>query len=423
MFWRRRKLPEDDEPLVPHGLIWQATEGQDSAELPPDMWDNSPNEVKPSPADPVEMRVRVSAPVEAHFQLDQTAPDRGEHSPPAKWPRVDAAEIARRAQRVDTAVSFPFRKPPVGAAVPKALESAHEQEREPARLELVPLSPSTPLRAVRAERFKNFVSRYRRLMPSLSLMLERVRRAKVFSRINDSANRSVLKATQGLQLVRQRSGPALDGVRLRWVDASRAAVTKYRTGIQGVRESLRAVDGSGPTRIWHRARTLQVRIRIPASNWRFLASTSFAGSAKATAVRVRHSLQRDSRLWASVAMGGLSALLALGVISALRHYGSGKELLPPTRQTVDAATPSPTTQPPLQPVLSREATTQKPSPASAGRRANDAAARPATSEVQKSASATSSPASKHRARHKSAEEDYVAADTYVYYGVGGKPKR
>ena len=421
MFWRRRKLPEDDEPLVPHGLIWQATEGQDSAELPPDMWDNSPNEVKPSPADPVEMPVRVSTPVEAHFQLDQTAPDRGEHSPPAKWPRVDAAEIARRAQRVDTAVSFPYRKPLVGAAVPKPIEPAYEREREPARLELVPLS--TPLRAVRAERFKNFVSRFRDLMPSLSLMLDRARRARVFSRINDSANRSVLKATQGLQLVRQRSGPALDEVKLRWVDASRAAITKYRSGIQGVRESLRAVDVSGPARLWHRARTLQVRIRIPASNWRFLASTSFVGSAKARAVRVRHSLQRDSRLWASVVMGGLSALLALGVITALRHYGSGKELLPPTRETVDAATPSPTTQPPLQPVISREATTQKPSPAAAGRRANDAAARPLTSEVQKSASASSPPAREHRARHKSAEDDYVAADTYVYYGVGGKPKR
>jgi hypothetical protein len=433
MFWRRRKLPEDSEPLVPHGLIWQATEDlgstegqgsnedQGSTELPPDMWDNSPSEVKPSPAQPVKMPARVS--LETDYQPSQTAPHPGELSPPVKWPRVDDAEIARRAQLVDTAVSFPYRKPLMGAAVPKPVESEYQPESEPARLELVSVSPTTPRRSGRAAQFKNWVSRFRDLkLPNLSLILERARRARIFARLNGSASRSVLAATEGLKLVRERSGPALDAAKLKWIDGSSGALTKSRQGIQRLRQGVRASLMSSPARIWNRARTLRVTIRIPASNWRAL--TSLAETAKAGAVRARHTLRRDSRLWASLAMGGVSALLALGMISVLRHQGSDKKLLPRPQETVDAATPSPTTQPlPSQPRISAEPTVGKPSPAVDGKPGNHSSAGLAPSVVQKDTPVSPSRAKKHRARHRTEEDDYVAADTYVYYGVGGKPGR
>ena len=430
MFWRRRKLPEDSEPLVPHGLIWQATADQDSREgqgsiegqgstgLPPDMWYDSPSEVKRSPAEPVEMPVRVSA------QTDFQPSDRGELSAPVKWPRVDDAEIARRARRVDTAVSFPYRKPLVGAAVPKPVDPEHQAESQPARLELVSAAPLTPLRPIRAALFNNWVSRFRQLeLLNLSVILERARKARIFARFSGSASKTVLAATQGLKLVRQRSAPALDAARLRWVHGSNDAFAKSRLGIQHLRESIRAIERmSASARIWQRARTLQVTIRIPASNWRFL--TSLAETAKAGAVRTQLRVRRDSRLWASLAMGGLSALLALGVISVLRHQGSGKQLLPRAQETVDAATPSPTIQPtPLQPVISPAVTAAKPSPAADGRRENHGSATPMSAEVQKGSSVSPSSAKKHRPRHKNVEDDYVAADTYVYYGAGGKPGR
>ncbi|HKR83271.1 MAG TPA: hypothetical protein VJS37_03795, partial [Terriglobales bacterium] len=139
MFWRRKKLPEDDEPLVPHGLVWQATEGRVSTELPPDMWDNFPKEVELSPAEPVKMPVRRSPPAEPYSQQDPDAA-----SVPLQWPRVDDTEIARRARLVDTAVSFPYRKPIVGAVVPKPVEPESQKDGEPAKLELIYVSPSLP---------------------------------------------------------------------------------------------------------------------------------------------------------------------------------------------------------------------------------------------------------------------------------------
>ena len=418
MFWRRKKLPEDDQPLVPRGLIWQANEDQGSTELPPDMWDNSPNQVKRSPAEPVDMPVRMSGPAQPYSQQQPAAQDPGELSPPLMWPRVDETEIARRAKLVDTAVSFPYRKPVIGAAVPKPLEPASEQKlEEPARLELVSVSPLTPIRAARPKQFNNLLSRFHRLkLPNLFLILPRVGSSRVFARMKEGASSRVRATTQGLNLFRQKSGPAIDRVKLRWMDGSKAALSESRSGIQRVREKIRAIDMSGPGRIWQRARTLRITIRVPASNWRFL--TSLRESAKASGVRAQHALRRNSRLWASVGMAGLSALLALGVISALRHYGKDRGLLQPVPATVDAAAPSASSQP----VIPRDTTTEKPSPISHHSPKNaHVATKSAPAEVPKRVTASSS--KKPRIRRNTDEEDYVAADTYVYYGLGGKPKR
>jgi hypothetical protein len=423
MFWRRKKLPEDEEPLVPHGLIWQATEAQASTELPPDMWDNFPKEVRRSPAEPVEMPVRLSTAAEPYSQQKQAAQDPGDVSVPMTWSRVDDTELARRARLVDTAVSFPYRKPVVGAAVPKPVEHESQKDgKEPAKLELVYVSPLTPLRAARSKQFKNLVARFRSLkLPKISSISQRVRGVKVFARIKDSARNGVQTSTQGLNVIRQRSGSALGAAKLRWAAGVKDVFSHSRSGIQRVGDNVRGIDMGGPARIFHRARTLRVRIRISGSTWRSI--NSLAGKAKAARRSVRHALPRDSRLWASVAMGGLSALLALGVISALRHYGPGKGFLKPATETVDAAAPSPTTQPPSRPVP-REAITEKPSPLAGGsRKDNLVATKPVAPETQLKENASPSHARKPRVRRNTDEDDYVAADTYVYYGLAGKPKR
>lgn len=424
MFWRRKKLPEDDEPLVPHGLIWQATEFQASTELPPDMWDNFPKEIRRSPAEPLEMPVRLSPAAEPYSQQRQAVQDPGDVSVPMTWPRVDDTEIARRARLVDTAVSFPYRKPVVGAAVPKPVEQESQKDgKEPAKLELVYVSPLTPLRAARSKQFKNLVSRFRSLkLPNISSILQRVRGVKVFTRVKDGARNGVEASTQGLNVIRQKSGSALDGAKLRGAAVVKDAFSHSRSGMQRIGDKVRGIDMSGPARIFHRARTLRIRIRIPGSTWRSV--NSLAGKATAARASVRHALPRDSRLWASVAMGGLSALLALGVISALRHYGSGRGFLKPGQETVDATAPPPTTQPPSQPVITREIITTKPSPLAGGSRKDDLVLpSPMAPETQLKANASPSHAKKPRVRRNTDEDDYVAADTYVYYGLAGKPKR
>ena len=426
MFWRRRKLPED-EPLVPHGLISQALEEEGSPELPPDMLD-SPKDVEQSPAEPVEMRLRVSAPVQSS-QLEPL-PEQGRISPPLKWPRLDEAEIARRAQGIDTAVSFPYRKPLVSAAVPKADEVKPEPEIvEPAKLELVETPPATEpapavsVPAARSEKFSNLLSRVRSLrLPTFEPLRQRVHSA--FSQARTSGNTAFQSATNRFREFRSKSGVMLDAAKIRFVDRSHAAIAQSRFGLLHVRENIRGVDWSGANRVWNRVRSWQVTVRIPASNRRFISST--VENAKSSGFLLQRMIQRDSRLWASMGMAALSALLALGFISGVRHYGPDRVEAQPTSVIPAAAA---TNAVPANSVVSSKPSTAakavapKPSPI-AKTRANKPAATTSPAAVvpqKKTVAAVSTP--KHRVRRSSEEDDYVAKDTYVFYGSAGKPSR
>src|SRR6185437_8364360 len=132
MFARRKKPREDDEPLVPHGLIWQAT-GETPSEDPP-----SPMPAEPRISDPVEMPVRAS---------ETSAPEIADTSnpspvmpPPLGWPRVAGDEVNRRARTIDTAVSFPYRKGPMPAVKPPAT-NASPVPAASSRPTLVPKEP------------------------------------------------------------------------------------------------------------------------------------------------------------------------------------------------------------------------------------------------------------------------------------------
>ena len=428
MFWRRRKLPED-EPLVPHGLISQAMEEEGSPELPPDMWDNSPEDVQQSPAEPVEMRLRVSAPVQS--SQVEALPEQGKISPPLRWPRLDEDEIARRAQGIDTAVSFPYRKPIVSAAVPDLDQFEPATVAEPAKLEVIESSPGAdsipvaPVRAARFVKFRNLLSRVRDVrLPNTEPLRQRIHSA--FSQARGSATTGFQSATNRLQEVRSKSGVALDAAKVRLVDKSHAAIAQSRSGLQHVRENIRGTDLSGARRAWNRVRSWQVTVRIPASNRRFIAST--IESAKSSGLLVGRMVQRDSRLWASMGMAALSALLALGFISAVRHYGPDRVEAQPTSTKVSgvAATttaaqshsgvlPKPKTiaktdDPKRSPIATTQAIKQAP-----------VASPPVVVPQKKEVSALSTP--KHRVRHISEEDDYVAKDTYVFYGNSGKPSR
>jgi len=423
MFWRRRKLPED-EPLVPHGLISQAMEEEGSPELPPDMLD-SPEDVKQSPAEPVEMRLRVSAPVQS--SQAEPLPEQGRISPPLKWPRADEAEIARRAQGIDTAVSFPYRKPIVAAAVPDLDEFEPEPEiAEPAKLELVQTSPATePVPAVsippaRSEKFSNLLSRVRDLrLPTFEPLQQKMRSA--FSQARSSASVRFQSATDQLQEVRLKSGVALGAAKIRLVDRSNSAVAQSRSGLQHLRENIRGTDWSGANRAWNRVRSWQVTVRIPASNRRFISSA--LESAKSSGMLVRQMAQRDSRLWVSMGMAALSALLALAFVSAVRHYGPDRVEAQPTvtippasaaavqSNSVVSSKPNTTAKsidPKPTPIAQRQAIRQVTSPAAAV-------------PQQKELAALSTP--NHSVRRNSEEDDYVAKDTYVFYGSSGKPSR
>ena len=416
MFWRRRKLPED-EPLVPHGLISQAMEEEGSPELPPDMLD-SPKDVEQFPAEPVEMRLRVSAPVQS--SQAEPLPEQGKISPPLKWSRVDEAEIARRAQGIDTAVSFPYRTPIMGAAVPDTDEFEPEPETaEPTRLELVESPRATePIPAVSTGKFSTLISRVRDLrVPTFEPLRQRIHSA--FSQARTSASAGFLAATNRMQEVRSKSGVALDAAKIRLVDRSNAAIAQSRSGLQHVRDNIRATDLSGASRAWNRVRSWQVKVRIPASNRRFISFT--VENVKSSGLLVQRMIQRDSRLWASMGMAALSALLALGFISAVRHYGPDRVEAQPTST---AAAPTKAVQS-NSVVLSKPSTATKagdsePSPIAKTQATKQATmiSPAAVGPQKKEVAAVSTP--KRRVRHISEEDDYIAKDTYVFYGSSGK---
>lgn len=425
MFWRRRKLPEDEQ-LVPHGLISQAMEEVVSPELPPDMWDNSPKDVQQSPAEPVEMRLRVSTPVQS--SQTEPLPEQGKISPPLRWPRLDEVEIARRAQGIDTAVSFPYRKPIVSAAAPDLDQLEPEPVAEPAKLEVVETSPgadsipSVPVRAARFERFRNLLSRVRDVrLPNTEPLRHRIHSA--FSQARGSATTGFQSATNRLHEVRSKSGVAFDAAKMRLVDRSHAAIAQSRSGLQHVRENIRGTDLSGASRAWNRMRSWQITVRIPASNRRFISST--VESARASGLMVRRMVEGDSRLWTSMGMAALSALLALGFISTVRHYGPDRvEAQPSSTKVSGVAAPTTAVQShsgvSSKPSTIAKTADPKPSPVATSQATKQATMTSAAAAVpqKKEVAAVSTP--KHRVRHISEEDDYVAKDTYVFYGSSGK---
>ncbi len=423
MFWRRRKLPEDDDPLVPHGLIWQATEPEGATELPPDMWENSPNAVQGSPAEPVEMPVRMSVPAEPSPSQDQTASESPRIiSPPVKWPSLDEAEIARRSQGVDTPVSFPYRRPLVGSAIPKPIEPESEVEFEPAaQLELVAVSPSTPLRAARTEKFRNLVLKFRIGLTGLTPAWKRIRTADLLDRIKDHASLGAQATNRRLDLLRQKSLPALSAAKITLWDGSKALISQSRVRVEHFRDRVRGLDLSGVGRLWARARSFQLVVRIPVSNRRFIAT--IVEHTRASRLRAQRMLPRDSRLWSSLGMAGISALLAVGVISALRHYAPERAMTQPASQTVQAASSGAKVEIPVssasKPVA--ESTQSKPSPV-AGSVKEAVVAKPTPVETPRKVTAAVVPHRKPRRRNTD-EDDYVAKNTYVFYGNAGKPRR
>jgi len=123
-------------------------------------------------------------------------------------------------------------------------------------------------------------------------------------------------------------------------------------------------------------------------------------------------MRRDSRLWISMAMATLSAVLALVFISGVRRYAPDTS---PSKVSRNRPA-NPVAQPAPIPVV-------KPSPA-----ARSESSKPTIPVVKRSslsarARKVDSPKVTRKKMHHHEEDGYVAKDTYVYYGVNGKATR
>jgi hypothetical protein len=159
-----------------------------------------------------------------------------------------------------------------------------------------------------------------------------------------------------------------------------------------------------------RVRNHRIRIRIVRSA---TAQALIQRSKLAWAAR-RDAIRREPRLWTSLAMAALSALLTLGLISAVRPYSPSRNS---SNQTIRSE------QSPVQPVsliapqtalASTRQTTKAPR--------NNAAAQKPTPAKPSPVATQSKPNPVARPAHHSDDEDYVAPNSYHYYGSSGKSR-
>jgi hypothetical protein len=159
-----------------------------------------------------------------------------------------------------------------------------------------------------------------------------------------------------------------------------------------------------------RLRTHRIRIRIVRSA---RAQALIQRSKLAWAAR-REAVRRDPRLWTSLAMAALSALLTLGLISAVRPYAPGLN----SSNKTSRSEPSPIQPASLiapQTALASTRQTAKPS------RNNSAAQTPTPTKPSAVATQGKPKPAPSRVHHND-DEDYVAPNTYHYYGSSGKSR-
>jgi len=450
MFGRlKRRREEEEAPLVPHGFLWQATDepgnpDEEQVELakPATFEDNQ------STSEEVAMPANVTPQPESspHRKL-------GAISPPLQWPSPNIQEIARH----------PETRP-----VPPAAQIASEQEKQKSAIAQTPaanaivedVSPapagpnvaavareqtvSVPREQTRAwshavsanlhsarsycgSLAKTVSSEMSRAIASFRIELhDLAKHVNIKDRIVNARNATGRKLCD----LQQRSSGVGAKAASMLSTLEQAAMVRSRSGLHKSAERLRSVDFSWPARTLQRARNLKVTVRIPhRDSTRITAAVS---TMRTPWNRVRKSINHDSRLWTSMAMAGLSALIALAVVSGLSRYEPGG-----SPGVVAAHSPDPATEVPHAYPNSGEVGANKPaavaSIAPKAQRPSPAVPKQAAAPPQPTKFATlksSTPgatktaaAQKPKRAHLSEDDDYVAKDTYVVYGSNGKRLR
>ena len=437
MFARRsHKHDDDEEPLVPHGLIWQATGESSDAEQelakPATLEDN---QVSPQV---------VEMPANASPQPQADTPRKlGAISPPLQWPSPKIQEIARHPNlRVAQPPAVPIdeqrdkKASPQPVNVPAAAFCAVAAHPPTPNLILVARTRTASWVKVGYGRVRSAVlsggswartvsaDALRAIAAFITGLHDRVHRVDVKGRFVNARDLAGTRV-RSWQQKSQSLGTAAARNLKEW---RQAAALRSRSGIQNSVATVKAINFGAPARSWQRARNFKVTVRIP---YQDLAGIVAAISAmKAPWNRARQAANRDSRLWTSMTMAGLSALLAHGFVSALTRYqpNGSPDVVAAAHSPDMAASIKPAELTSVPPVVSKVAASprvQRPSPAVRPQR--DAAAKRtvmATSKLAKPAAMR--PASSKRPDRKtriSDDDDYVAKDTYVLYGSNGKPLR
>jgi len=340
--WKRR--PQDDEPLVPHGLISQALE-------PP----QTPEGVAPSqPKPPMPAVVRIKR-------------------PPAqilRWPE--------RARKIKVAMGA------LSAFSTSAVSKGIRQTREHFQVSRY----IVPIRNFGSRGAKRFVQTLA-VVRVIPVELRKLRGSVDFSAYVARFRKSTAIGANRLSLTCRIWG-------------QHAATHFQRVNAEGSR-ALKEIRTRVRTRENPAVSGTQVRIQLSGIPLRMRIALARANSA--WAIR-RNSLSRNSQVWTPLALGAICSLVVMSIFSIARHYA--KASLPSSRTanvtSMQAATAvAPGTVPIASHVLKSISENQTIQHASARLKPKPHESRPAAATPRKRI-------------HRNEDEDYVAKDTYVYYG-------
>jgi len=438
MFARRKRKDPEDEPLVPHGLIWQATDDPESVDDATSANSHVSSEVIEMPLRN-DVRSQGDAAVPASGmgstssgsgQSNPTPGKLGAISPPIPWPSPRTASVIRRVPP-PTEPALPTPPASRTASADRELERPPKRPPQPApdqpparaqqhhKLEIV-----EPTRTQGSHGSSIFIP-VTRALASLGQVVGNAFDGRVRSLRN--SRRKVMTTYESLNLQAQirrarhttgkwvqggiaGSRSAQDRFQAWWA-SRKPDIVRSRSAVAGF--SSRAVNGftARSADLVQRARAYRVRIRVEKS----ASMQAVVQRSRMALASRREAFRRDSRLWTSLAMAALSALLTLGVISAINHQA-------PAGSTRSSAThPSAPAAPAMNP-----AGLIAPQTALASTRQNaknvNAPVKSPTQAKPSPAGTDNPPSTSARRAHHNGDEDYVAPDTYHYYGSSGKSR-
>ena len=403
MFARRKPKPEDIEPLVPHGLVWQATDGA--------------NKEAEAAASPAAWPQRPSAPLP---ELIQKPPnDTPENSKPLNTP--NAPEVLQWPIANSRHISIPLHAGDLSRAQ-KKMKVVH------IRLENEPKKPGRTRKIAR--QFGRTVGRAARMIlvigaGRLTTLLRTAYLASTRVRLSFGKIRPIRENSTETRARRRLWGNML----LRRMP--RAPVDEAgRTG--GPQLVARIQEFASLLRIeLRRLRMKEVKVRVHMPTF-FRLSQRGARLNVRPSIRIllarlraewtlrRESLEHDLRFWNSMTWAVVCALLALGFASGVRHYAT-KSL--PSRQALTRTVSTPSTVAHAAMVDPGRENREESIPVHVDE--NTALTKASLTEPippsKPSArvhhhSVTGAHVLAHRKRRTAEDDDFVARDTYVYYG-------
>jgi hypothetical protein len=363
MFAKRKERQREEEPFVPHGLVWQATGDEATLERDGQADAGARNRISglALPSAQASFPNQASSPNnEARVLESQKKP--ASSSPPPFWRSQPKPEIVRQ-------VAAPRHTPDVAVAPPRV-------DRQPTILKLV---------------------LQKRMLAGRLAAISRTF-SKRWTLIGNTAANSLLIARASLWHWINAGGKF--GPRFRAVCLSKLAAGKSRGKQQfaslkaAVLRTKSEVSRLSLPDAYLSDRAFKVRVRLAGLPLRARISFTRATSEW----RLKNSAPGDSRAWTSIVMGACCALIALGLVSAGRRYGDASL---PSRTLHPGAVPSVVT-----PVVAESQ--EKPAKLSVKRRDPTRKSNPSVTKTRRT---TAQPKPRRQD-----DDDYVARDTYVYYG-------